>query len=1052
MQEGVRASAPILSGVPTKPEKSNTLARKQAIISEALSSALESRLQFDRKLPWEENKLFGRLYSTKGEIINGEIKNLLSMMTEEVTTDAAIGIGAQSALANARLGAIQTALVERELKMAMVKDEYQFQRNLAAWVLGYDEPNNYQKCNWFTQSEKKVLAKATKDLIKIDKSISDKKNKEIERRRYIANLRDILTKRLFMACIQLGDGELVRGDSEYEFKFNTFLGRLSGIQPQSEEECYLYYKYIILEHGGQNQEIEDINAYDKFYHDEKLYMGGHDIFNAKFLNGITVLTELLELARTPKDDSDGGKGKETMDRLTNGKFNASRTVAVARASLDGREERIAKEQEERKARILAGIEKHAKETEEERNLRRAKAAEELKKSAALKKLREDIAAKDKIEETKKKPGVPVKEPRTEPPKTKEKGKLIDVVLPGEPKPPGGVVDYKNAYLKDVFEQTKATSYADMRTSSREYKYATQSHPSFPYRLVTREEALDIKKNTVPDNSGYVEEHVKFRKAYESANPAISYAEFFPGNPDIAKELQDRQDFIYNNKDDVDISTKELNQRFSDKLKLNMEDRLDITPHEGITTSDTDTGKAIMILDQFELDITGRKYDVDTGLARRYYRSYREDVYMDRLLTKEVEALKLSGAPLLATVVENRRLRYKEMRREDFSQYQYGSYTNFVFKNVKRFEPAESAPPETRRAYRLAYQAANEKTVGYAAEVDYIDFANGRINERNEIAADPVKAKERIREYDEQKQAHEEVLANTSNRFVVKTIESGDEYTPDELKAMEKYREGLRKVGSTREGLDTLEEELEQMVKQYGRGDKNQKEKYRNAPEFNPLYYDYSEVNMEMELIRQVIAEIKEEPITDFAQFSGVDQSAEKREKIANARRRLHEKILEKQEKKAKKRAFRVKEALAETIPSVRDVTLGQFYEDLDKHPNSIAIATHLNLKTLDKEHTWKEAVEILRKDNETISDAFLRSQKDKAATHQVLSDTSSMNSGTREDARTRLSIMIKHIEADIRKIDERGMNRELSDDTRRELAEKRVAVMIMTRYLERSKK
>jgi hypothetical protein len=224
--------------VPTKSE--DTFEKMKRLVTESKDSAKGIKMNVEHKLPWEYD-IQGKLYSTEMEQKRFKLNHLRDKINKYKNQN--------KATTAYKLQALYNTFYPLKTEITLLEAEANFKRNLFCWILGEGSTAEYEKCNWVRQ----VYDEKTKTnwtLADIDNYLGAggiglfKSEEDINR---VKKLRLQLTQTMLRAYPQLSQGMIEKADN-LQFKAKAFIDYLKRTPPKTDEEAYLFYKYIVCGH------------------------------------------------------------------------------------------------------------------------------------------------------------------------------------------------------------------------------------------------------------------------------------------------------------------------------------------------------------------------------------------------------------------------------------------------------------------------------------------------------------------------------------------------------------------------------------------------------------------------------------------------------------------------------------------------------------------------------------------------------------------------------------------------------------------------------------
>jgi hypothetical protein len=228
--------------VPTYTELSkvpliNTEQHTKQILSEAFGAFKDCKLKVKSDTSYETSTHDGRLYVNETELLTGKIEILRKMLSEP-------GIPSE------RKQAIQNMLVPLEVEKEVMKQEKQFQDDFVEWMLGYGKYIEYEKCWWLSDYQKGRIRtlwqniKANLDILALrgghDETVQEEINSLLQKLKEEGQ-----SDKLIKGLPHLKTCAAVLSKTDYKMKRAMIEATLQKLMPKNQEECYLYYKYIV---------------------------------------------------------------------------------------------------------------------------------------------------------------------------------------------------------------------------------------------------------------------------------------------------------------------------------------------------------------------------------------------------------------------------------------------------------------------------------------------------------------------------------------------------------------------------------------------------------------------------------------------------------------------------------------------------------------------------------------------------------------------------------------------------------------------------------------
>lgn len=237
-----------IAGKERSPKSGDTVERKKSLIHDAIQTGKEVKMSHDHKLPWQYDT-HGKLYSTQTEQLRFKIdyleKTASSLQLSDFDGDKDEYIAKKMGL----YVNLYSLLPEYELLQA----ESEFKNNLHNWILGEGKLGEYNKCWWIKDEVEIAFSKYS--IKELDKYLKSQKLPDTETYllggleeedtfKEYKKKRLELTQKLIKMHPQLTQG-MIENESDLKFKGMVFLQYLKRKIPKTDEEAYLWYKYII---------------------------------------------------------------------------------------------------------------------------------------------------------------------------------------------------------------------------------------------------------------------------------------------------------------------------------------------------------------------------------------------------------------------------------------------------------------------------------------------------------------------------------------------------------------------------------------------------------------------------------------------------------------------------------------------------------------------------------------------------------------------------------------------------------------------------------------
>lgn len=221
------------AGEKEKPGPESTVERvKRKLFTGLYETAKGIKLDSNHQLPWEYDK-DGKLFSTETDKMDAKIKFLNKLIGIDdnnlwkvvpsplrlITDDSDI----RRALMTGAANTLFPLLAEREI----INAESKFRSNLMKWMIGEGKNNEYERCWWI---DKKPRDKNTEV---VDMPDGKEKDEFMEERKKLLNANPSLTR------------GIIESSDLLPVRTRAFLEHLYRHAPETDEEFYLWYKYLI---------------------------------------------------------------------------------------------------------------------------------------------------------------------------------------------------------------------------------------------------------------------------------------------------------------------------------------------------------------------------------------------------------------------------------------------------------------------------------------------------------------------------------------------------------------------------------------------------------------------------------------------------------------------------------------------------------------------------------------------------------------------------------------------------------------------------------------
>ena len=237
---GVRFSDYLLAGKKIKPR--SFMERADHFVEndwkEVKNSAKNTTLPFPKNFPWEMEQNANFLNSPE-DIRDEEIKILLAQLNLQNVQNTF-----SSKKMDPPLGKFNSNNSEMELSFSMLLAQKllakkiddtnaDFKKNFIDWCYGFGQRDEYDECYWIpVEMRKKKLDKVELQQKTFQGTIEQKTFEIWSRKNIFETSRD-------------ASDSFFQGQQQYEIKKRRFLELLQGTIPKTQEEMWLFYKYIV---------------------------------------------------------------------------------------------------------------------------------------------------------------------------------------------------------------------------------------------------------------------------------------------------------------------------------------------------------------------------------------------------------------------------------------------------------------------------------------------------------------------------------------------------------------------------------------------------------------------------------------------------------------------------------------------------------------------------------------------------------------------------------------------------------------------------------------
>ena len=296
----------VLAGERRGNPHTNTLAEKERVIREAKTSAQGIRLDREELLPWQLDKQC-KLYSTSTEVLKFQIqwlkRQIYAMKMFEGNWETEIQkylvkkakkeynienpsvkknnngtmyfvepegqypdlVIPRARLDPEKLQALWNQLVAAKMKLAQIKAESKFRKAMACWILGKAHPREYKLCHWIKYVEcngKLLKGKFTlaqlQNILGPNNLTTEYKSSDSDYYKEVKDALAYLLQSLMRSYPSLTQG-FIKSSDHLNLKGQSFIDELKRTAPKTEEEVYLFYKYIV---GGRKVDFDHLCSDD----------------------------------------------------------------------------------------------------------------------------------------------------------------------------------------------------------------------------------------------------------------------------------------------------------------------------------------------------------------------------------------------------------------------------------------------------------------------------------------------------------------------------------------------------------------------------------------------------------------------------------------------------------------------------------------------------------------------------------------------------------------------------------------------------------------------
>jgi len=246
----------LLAGGAQPPKTGATLDKFKKLIHSSLNSAKDVKLSTtEHKLPWQYD-LQGKLYSTESE----QLRFKCQWLRGEIDTAIAEGRRTEE------IQALYNTLIPLEMDLQLIVAESKFRQRLFCWILGEGTSEEYEHCSWLGKTVqingRDYSLSEIDDFLHPDYYLDNNAFEEFKTKRLE------ITQTLLRTYPGLSQG-MIEQDDKLVLKAKTFIDYLKRKMPKNDEECYLFFKYIVCGHPVNFDYVCE-PRYAKFMMDEKL--------------------------------------------------------------------------------------------------------------------------------------------------------------------------------------------------------------------------------------------------------------------------------------------------------------------------------------------------------------------------------------------------------------------------------------------------------------------------------------------------------------------------------------------------------------------------------------------------------------------------------------------------------------------------------------------------------------------------------------------------------------------------------------------------------------
>jgi hypothetical protein len=219
-------------------------ARFQSLVQKAKESAKGVRVDADSTLPWEHDTE-GRLLSTPTDILHFKLERLREWLgLHKADEEQKWPVDAPANMSGAIFASLCRLYADLSLEAEVMREEGEFRYQLERWLLGEAPIDEYVNCFWVDQH-------IIDDIRNLEKNTQTALS-WFGQSEATAELRVKLRSQLQRKLMDENDGALWHGflqkQTDKDIMTRSFLTQLMRTSPKTDEEAYLWYKYLIKKH------------------------------------------------------------------------------------------------------------------------------------------------------------------------------------------------------------------------------------------------------------------------------------------------------------------------------------------------------------------------------------------------------------------------------------------------------------------------------------------------------------------------------------------------------------------------------------------------------------------------------------------------------------------------------------------------------------------------------------------------------------------------------------------------------------------------------------